>query len=43
MEQGGYYTTADDAEPLIVRQRVMYDQPMPVRQRHHDLGADRLG
>jgi uncharacterized protein len=29
MEKGGYCTTADDAEQLIVRQRVLYDQAIP--------------
>ena len=29
MEKGGYCTTADDAEQLIVRQRVLYDQATP--------------
>ena len=29
MEKGGYFTTADDAEPLIVRQRMIYDQATP--------------
>ncbi len=28
-EKGGYCTTADDAETLIVRARVLYDQAMP--------------
>lgn len=28
-EKGGYCTTADDAEQLIVRQRVLYDQAIP--------------
>jgi uncharacterized protein YyaL (SSP411 family) len=28
-EKGGYCTSADDAEPLIVRQRVLYDQATP--------------
>jgi uncharacterized protein YyaL (SSP411 family) len=26
---GGYYTTADDADPLIVRARMLFDQPVP--------------
>ncbi|HXL70410.1 MAG TPA: thioredoxin domain-containing protein, partial [Rhizomicrobium sp.] len=29
MEKGGYCTTADDSEQLIVRQRVLYDQAIP--------------
>ncbi|HEX4370730.1 MAG TPA: thioredoxin domain-containing protein [Rhizomicrobium sp.] len=29
LEMGGYCTTADDAEQLIVRQRVLYDQAIP--------------
>jgi uncharacterized protein YyaL (SSP411 family) len=29
MEKGGYCTTADDAETLIVRARVLYDQAVP--------------
>ena len=28
-QKGGYCTTADDAEPLIVRARVLYDQAVP--------------
>ena len=28
-EKGGYCTRADDAEPLIVRSRVLYDQAVP--------------
>ncbi len=26
---GGYYTTSDDADPLIVRARMLFDQPVP--------------
>jgi hypothetical protein len=26
---GGYFTTADDADPLIVRARMLFDQPVP--------------
>jgi hypothetical protein len=29
LEMGGYCTTADDSEQLIVRQRVLYDQAIP--------------
>ena len=29
MEKGGYCTTADDAETLLVRARVLYDQAVP--------------
>jgi uncharacterized protein YyaL (SSP411 family) len=28
-EKGGYFFTSDDADPLIVRTRVLYDQPVP--------------
>ena len=28
-QKGGYHTTADDAEPLLVRGRVLYDQAVP--------------
>jgi len=26
---GGYYTTSDDSDPLIVRARMLFDQPVP--------------
>ena len=40
---GGYCTTADDAEPLIVRVARALRSGRAVRQRHHDLGADAPG
>ena len=29
MQNGGYFTTADDADPLIVRARMVFDQVIP--------------